>query len=46
MKIKYNKTGLRARAHLREYGATDGSDREFNIVPAQELRDVNKVLCS
>jgi hypothetical protein len=42
MKIKYNKTGLRARAHLREYGATDGSDREFNIVPAQELRDVNK----
>ena len=42
MKIKYNKTGLRVRAHLREYGATDGSDREFNIVPAQELRDVNK----
>ena len=42
MRIKYNKTGLRARAHLRSYNGTMGLDREFNIVPAQELRDVNK----
>jgi hypothetical protein len=42
MKIKYNKTGNRGRAHLRGYHGTDGTDRQFNIVPAQELRDVNK----
>ena len=42
MKIKYNKTGQRARAHLVRYNGTEGLDRQFNIVPAQELRDVNK----
>jgi len=42
MRIKYNKTGQRARAHLVRYNGTEGLDRQFNIVPAQELRDVNK----
>jgi len=42
MRIKYNKTGSRARSHLVRYNGTEGLDREFNIVPAQELRDVNK----
>lgn len=42
MRIKYNKTGHRGRSHLVEYHDTNGMDRMFNLVPAQELRDVNK----
>ena len=42
MRIKYNKTGLRARAHLTGYHRTAGLDREFNIVTADDTRDINK----
>lgn len=42
MRIKYNKTGLRARAHMTGYHGTAGLDREFNIVTADDTRDINK----
>lgn len=42
MKIRYNKTGNRRRAHLVSYNGTSDLDRNYNIVTKDDVNDLPK----